>query len=383
MKIPLSVPNIAAEEITAVLKVLDSGWLTEGSPNALFEQLFAEYAGVRRAVTLNSCTSALHLALQAQSIRGEVILPSFTFAASANAVLAAGATPVFADIEYDTCNIDPDDIERKITPATEAIMVVHYAGQCCRMDRIMSIAARHGLKVIEDSAETIGATVNGKMAGSFGVGCFSFFPTKNITTGEGGMLTTDDDDLADMVKTLAGHGIRKGTFSRETESAPWIREVSTPGYNFRMSAILAAIGVEQMKKVDTFNRRRSENAAYLAAKLNYDGIDLPYTDPACSHVYQMFTVKVRSVDRDSFVRGLRERGVMASVHFTPPVHLQEYYAGNFSMPAGGLPVTELVSRTIATLPMYPDLTEAELDYIAESVGAVLHKLEKRGGAGVS
>jgi len=377
MRIPLGIPSIGREELAAVQAVLESGWLTEGAPNSEFEKMFAEFTGVKRAVTLNSCTSALQLALQAQSISGEVILPSFTFAASANAIVTAGATPVFADIDYATCNIDPEDIERKITPNSEAIMVVHFAGQCCRMDRIMAIAAKHGLKVIEDSAETIGAAFNGKVAGSFGVGCFSFFPTKNITTGEGGMLTTDDDELADTVKALAGHGIRKSTFSRENAATPWIREVSLPGYNFRMSAILAAIGVEQMKKVAGFNQQRAANAAYLASKLDYDGLDLPYTDSCCTHVFQMFTVKVRNVDRDSFVRGLRERGVMASVHFTPPVHRQEYYAKNFPVPHDSLPVTELVAGKIVTLPMYPDLTAAELDYIAASVGTVLHELERR------
>jgi len=377
MKIPLGTPCIGSEEMAAVKRVLESGWLTEGSSNVEFEKQFAEFVGVKRAVTLNSCTSALQLALQAQSIKGEVILPSFTFPASANAVVTAGATPVFADIEYGTCNIDPDDIERKITSATEAIMVVHYAGQCCRMDKIVSIANKHGLKVIEDSAETVGAAFKGKVAGSFGVGCFSFFPTKNITTGEGGMLTTDDDELADEVKTLAGHGIRKSTFNRENVSTPWIREVSVPGYNFRMSAILAAIGVEQMKKIDVLNQQRLENAAYLAGKIDFPGIDLPYTEPDCTHVYQMFTVKVKNVDRDSFVRGLREKGVMASVHFTPPVHRQEYYVRNYPARPGGLPVTDLVSNTIATLPMYPQLSLSELDYIADTVSAVCRELERR------
>lgn len=377
MKVPLSIASIGRVEIDAAVRVMESGWLTEGAPNIEFEKMFAEYIGVKRAVTLNSCTSALQLALQAQSITGEVILPSFTFVASANAIVTAGAIPVFADIDYATCNIDPDDIERKITPKTEAIMAVHYAGQICPMDRIMAIASKYNLKVIEDSAETIGSAFKGKVAGSFGVGCFSFFPTKNITTGEGGMLTTDDDELADTVKAFAGHGIRKGTFTRETALTPWMREVSFPGHNFRMSAILAAVGVEQLKKIKRLNQKRCENAAYLASKLDFAGIDLPRTHPSCTHVYQMFTVKVKNMDRDSFVRGLRERGVMASVHFTPPVHRQAYYANAFPVQQGSLPVTELVADTIATLPMYPDLTQPELDYIAATVVEVLNNHERR------
>lgn len=377
MKIPLCVPNIGKEELAAIKEVMKSGWLTDGPKNAEFEEKFAEYIGVKRAVTLNSCTSALQLALEVLSVKGEVILPSFTFVASANAVVKAGAIPVFADIDYDTCNINPEDIIKKITKRTEAIMVVHFAGQSCQMDKIMDIAQRHNLKVIEDSAETIGGTYKESKTGSFGVGCFSFFPTKNIATGEGGMLTTNDNGVADKVKTLAGHGIAKGAYKRERENEPWLREACMAGYNYRMSSLLAAMGVEQLKKINVMNECRRENSSYLNKKLGFDEIDLPVETENCKHVYQMYTIKLKNVNRTKFIIGLREKGIMASVHFTPPVHLQDYYKNVYKHKKGDLPVTERVAENIVTLPMYPQLTRKELDCMVGSIGKLLK--EYKGG----
>jgi perosamine synthetase len=376
MKIQLCKTNIDKKELRAIDKVLKSGWLTVGPMNVKFEEAFAKYIGVKRALTLNSCTAALQLAIEALEITGEVILPSFTFVASANAVVKAGATPVFADIEYDTCNIDPIDIAGKITPRTQAIMVVHYAGQACPMDKITKLAVQHNLKIIEDSAETIGGTYKKQKTGSFSTGCFSFFPTKNFTTGEGGMFTTNSDMLADKVKALSGHGITKSTHDRQHTQAPWLREASYAGYNFKMSSILAAIGVEQLKKLENMNARRREHAAYLNRKLKFDEIDLPVELKECKHVYQMYTIKVKKVSRDDFVVGLMRKGIMASVHFTPPVHLQEYYAREYKHLIHDLPVTERVANSIVTLPMYPGLTKKELDYMVNSIGRVLCTLNR-------
>ena len=243
--IPLCIPNIDEKEIERVKEVLLSGWLAHGPQNKELEEEFSKYIGVKHAVALNSCTSALQLAIEAQDLKGDVIVPSFTFVASGNAIVTAGCTPVFSEIDYDTCNLDPSKIEENINEKTVGIMPVHYAGQSCKMDEIMEIAEKHDLAVIEDSAETIGGTYNGKIAGSFGTGCFSFFPTKNMTTGEGGMLTTNDEDLARTVNTFKGHGISSTTWGREKEKRPWIRAAILAGYNFRMSDVLAAIGVEQ------------------------------------------------------------------------------------------------------------------------------------------
>ena len=330
MKVQMGKPSISASDYEAVIETLSSGWFTSGPKVKEFEEEFANFIGVKRAIAMNSCTSALFLAVKALGITGEVIMPSFTFVATANAVVTAGATPVFADIEGDTCNISPWDIEDKITSRTEAIMPVHFAGHPCEMKEIMRIAREHNLFIIEDSAETLGGEYDGLKTGSFGIGCFSFFPTKAMTTGEGGMLTTDDDALADKVRALVGHGLAKTPFERESVERPWYRVAKYPGYNFRMSDILGALGCEQLKRLPEMNARRREIAAYYSDMLqDIEEIDVPLQwdgfvgyileRPGCKHVYQIYTIKVKPpVERDTFVMRLRERGVMAAVHFDPP-----------------------------------------------------------------
>ena len=360
--IPLCKAHITQEEYDAVKNVLDSGWLTHGSKTVEFELMFAEYLGVKNAVAVNSCTSALFLALLANNIKGDVLVPSFTFVATVNAIVTAGANPVFIDINYHDCNVDTSKLKDYLTPKSQAIMVVHFAGQTCEMEKISAFARDHNLLLIEDSAETLGGTFDGQKSGSWGIGCFSFFPTKNITTGEGGMLTTNDHNLAKKVRTLIGHGISKTTYQRE--SVPnWYREASVPGYNFRLSNIHSAIGVEQIKKLDYLNQLRYENSSYLISKLkNIEEIELPVENKKCFHVYQMFTIKVKD-KRDLLVNELRKRGIGASVHFDPPVHKQPAYIKN----DGNLPVTEKVAKEILTLPMYPQLTKLQLNKIIDSL----------------
>ena len=374
-KIPLCIPYTGQEEIDAVSEVIESGWYAHGPKNHEFEEGFADYLGIKHAFSMNSCTSALHLAVEGLGITGEVILPSFTFVASANAVITGGGRPVFADISYDTCNIDPDSIERMISADTEAIMPVHFGGQSADMTAIMGIAEKHHLQVIEDSAETIGGTHRGQLTGSFGVGCFSFYPTKNLTTGEGGMLTTNDDELAHKVKALLAHGIDKSTYEREDAEKAWYRSASRVGYNFRMSNILAAIGVEQLKKLERMNLMRREVADRLTAELaEISEITPPVERAENKHVYQMYTIRLAdSLDRDAFVRDLNARGIGASIHFFPPVHhMAPYRDGKFRQDA--LPVTEKVIQEIVTLPMYPQMTEEELAFMIESIKSSLSEL---------
>lgn len=363
--IKLCIPDIQEADITAVTEAIQSGWLAHGPCNKKFEALFADYIGVKHAITCNSCTSALFLTLKSLNITGEVIIPSFSFVATANAVLAAGATPRFVDIDYETCNIDPVKIRSAITSKTQAVMPVHFAGQCCQMNDITELASKHSLHLIEDSAETIGGTFDGKQAGSFGVGCFSFFPTKNITTGEGGMITTNDDELARTIRALIGHGIDTMTYEREKVKMPWFRSAVLPGYNFRMSNVLAALGFEQMKRVEDMNQARKKHAKYLIEGLgSINSLELPYTAKNCEHVYQMFTIKLdKSIDRNAFVTKLNEAGIGASVHFYPAIHEQGFYIDHPEWMADSLSVTKDVSERIVTLPMFPGLTVAELDKI--------------------
>ncbi len=243
MNVPLCLPDIGNDEIKILTSVLKSGWLAHGKYNDELELLFAEKIGVEYAITMNSCTSALEIALKASNIKGEVIVPSFTFIATANAVINSDCTPVFCDVDLETRNMTPEFIASCITKDTEAVIVVHYAGQPCRMDEIKSLCDKHSLLLIEDSAETIGARWNGKQAGSFGIGCFSFFPTKNITTAEGGMFTTNDYLLAERARAIISHGIVKS----DKKTKPWHREATYVGHNYRMPNLNAALGVAQME----------------------------------------------------------------------------------------------------------------------------------------
>lgn len=366
-KIPLCVPALGEEEIEAVSEVLRSGWLAHGPKNREFEQQFCELLGVRHAVSMNSCTSALLAALLALDVRGEVIAPSFTFVATVNAILLAGATPVLAEVDDDG-NLDPEAVAAAITPRTEAIMVVHFAGLPADMRALGALAERHGLRVIEDSAECLGATCHGVQAGSHDVGCFSFFPTKNVTTGEGGMLATDDDEVARRVRRLCAHGIDSTTFERERAERPWLRIASEAGFNFRLSNALAAIGVEQMKKLPALNRARAELACrYLGGLDGIPGLRCPQVPEGFTSSWQMFTVQVDPRLRDDLLHHLRGRGIGVSVHFEPAVHEQEPYRA--LRRSGSLANTERIVRSILTLPLYPGMSGEDVDYVCAQIRA--------------
>ena len=345
---------------------MKSGWLTHGPKNREFEEAFADYLGVDHAISMNSCASALHAAIQCQDIKGEVIVPSYTWVASINAIITSGAIPVLADVEPDTCNISPSAIEALITPQTEGIMPVHYAGQSADMQSIMKIADKHKLAVIEDAAEDIGGQHDGKMAGSFGAGCFSFFPTKNMTTGEGGMLSTNDAELARKARCLIGHGIDKSTYDRESEQRPWFRGAAMVGYNFRLTNFQAAMGLVQLKKLDSMNdKRRVIAAAYKDFLKDQTDIILPVEKPENKHVYQMFTIQVKDKSiRDELVNYLRDQGVGASVHFSPAVHQMKPFA---NIKCGDLTNTENITSQIITLPMYPDMSNADAEHVSKAI----------------
>lgn len=376
MKVPLSKIFIDESEINAAKEALFSGWLAHGPKNHELEESLKSLLGVKYAVSLNSCTSALFLAIKALGLKGEIILPSFTFVASANSIVTAGCTPRFADIEYTSCNIDPLCVEKLINKKTVGIMPVHFAGQCCVMNPLLKLAKKHDLALIEDSAETLGGTFNGRQAGSYGIGCFSFFPTKNITTGEGGALSTNDKKIYSAVRALAAHGIESTTFSRQKSKLFWRRNAIYAGYNFRMSNLLAAIGVEQMKKLEVMNSLRREKAALYLKLLDPDLFDLPTEENGCRHVYQMYTVKLKKTARLPFLNRLRSQDIGASVHFDPPVHLQSFYRNHFPS-REKLPVTEKLAKSIITLPLYPGMSDENIRFVSQACNESARCLAKK------
>jgi len=367
--VPLCRPSISEAEIAAVTEALRSGWMAHGDFNHKFEHAFCKYLDVKQAVSMNSCTSALEAALAVAGVRGEVIIPSMTWVATANAVVATGGTPVFAEVDPLTRNLTADLIAARLTPRTEAVIVVHFGGQPCPMDAIVELCQRKSLLLIEDSAETLGATWRGKQAGSFAIGCFSFFPTKNITTGEGGMLTCNDAEFARKVRAICAHGVSSTTLEREKQKRPWLRAAEMVGHNYRLSNVLAAIGYHQMQRLDEMNARRMELARRYDAAIAGLGnvIEAPRITPGATHVYQMYTVTVPAAARDNIVNGMKADGIGASVHFDPPVHLQPYYQTHWHGCEGMLPATELLSRRLITLPMYPDMAIDQQDLVIASL----------------
>jgi len=345
-----------------VLDALRSGWLTHGEHNRHFEDAFAAYVGAAHAVSLNAGTSALFLALKAANITGDVIVPSFTFADTVNAVVTAGATPVFADVDPDTGCLDPASVAHHISDKTEAVIAAHFAGHPAQIHKLQQMCDKHELLFVENASDAAGAEYRGYKVGSFGVGCFSFFPSKNMTTGEGGMVTTGDSALADAIRLLAAQGVD----TSGTAPHPGYRTTTLPGYNYRMSNMLAALGAVQLRKLDRLNNRRRKLARLYREFLGrLPEIQVPIEKNGCKHVYQMYTIRVDPMIRNDLVRSLVDKGINASVHFHPPVHQQTYY--RHTMPNISLPVTEQVSREIVSLPMYPDLHEQDVADVAMEV----------------
>jgi perosamine synthetase len=369
--IPLSLPDIGDDEVAAVRETLLSGWLTSGPRNEEFERDFCAHTGAKHAVSCNSGTSALFLALLAEGIRGEVVVPGFTFVASVNAVATAGATPRFADVDEGDGMLSPATIEAALTPRTEAVMVVHYAGQVADMDPIAALCAKRGLRLLEDSAETLGGTYRGRHPGAWGTAGFSFFPTKNLTTGEGGMVTTADPAVARRVRALLAHGIEKDLHEREKAARPWERSAAFPGYNLRMTNLAAALGVVQLRKLDRMNDRRRAIAARYAAGLAGLPLDLPVERPGRRHVYQMYCPRVRQGgDRTALVENLKGRGVGASIHWEPACHEMPAYAG-LGVTDADLPVTASITDRVLSLPMYPGLTDGQVDEVVAACRAAI------------
>ena len=365
IKVPIAKPIIGDKEIENVVEVLKSGMIAQGPKVEEFEQKFAEWVGAEYGIAVNSGTAALHVALLACGIGegDEVITTPFTFIASGNSILYTGARPVFADIDMKTYTLNPDSIEDLITEKTKAIMPVQLYGQSADMDRINEIAEKYGLIVIEDAAQAHGAAYNGQKVGSIGdMSCFSFYPTKNMTTSEGGIITTDDEELAEKARIFRAHG-------------PTVRyHHDAIGYNFRMTDISAAIGLAQLENIDEFNEKRIANAAYLNEGLkDVDGVITPYCADGSKHVYHQYTIRVEKGDRDDWVDIINDCGVGTGIHYPIPLYNQPIYRALGI--EGNCPNAELAADNVISLPVHPSLSKEDLDIVIEAVKTASKELD--------
>jgi len=371
--LPYNQPTIEDEEIAEVVETLRSGWLTMGPKTIELEGLISNYTGARQAVAVNSCTAALHLSLIALGIGcgDEVITTPFTFAATGNTILNVGARPVFVDIKKDTFNIDPEKIEEKITSNTRAIVPVHYAGQSCDIKAVLDIARDHNLHVIEDAAHAIGSEYDGKKIGTFGTTtCFSFYVTKNMTTGEGGAITTDDEALADRLRIMRLHGISKDAWNRYSEKGKWYYEIESAGWKCNMTDIQASLGIPQIKKLEGFIELRRRYAHIYSRTLGeLRGVITPYEDPRALHIYHLYPMLLEGYSRDSFIEEMNKRGIGCSVHFIP-LHLHPLYR-SMGFREGDYPNAEWVYKREVSLPLYPRMTPEDLDRVITSVQDIL------------
>jgi perosamine synthetase len=352
--IPISKPFIGEAEKAAVMAVLESGYLVQGPRTQALEERFAALCQTAHAIATSNGTTALQLALLANGIGpgDEVITTPFTFIATANSIVAVGALPVFVDIDEETFNLNADLVEAALTPRTKALMPVHLYGQMCDMDALTAIAQRHNLVIIEDAAQAVGAAYKGRKAGSFGTGAFSLYATKNVMAAEGGMITTDDDAVAERCRLLRNHGQRQRYYYEML------------GYNYRMSDLHAAIGLCQMERLDTFTARRQANAAYLNANLKT--VFTPQIQAGCEHVWHQYTVRLANGrDREAAVRQLADMEVGTGVFYPVPAHKHTYMHKIVGDKC--LPVAEKVAQAVFSLPVHPQLTAADLTTIVEAV----------------
>ena len=376
--LPFHQPSIDADDERAVLEALRSGWITTGPRTKSFERALAAYTGAAHCVAVNSCTAALHLALEAVGVGpgDEVITSPVTFASTANVIVHRSARPVFVDVEADTLNLDPEALEAAITSRTKAIIPVDFAGQPCELDVIMAIARRHGLTVIEDAAHAIGAEFKGKRIGSIAdMTVFSFYATKNITSGEGGALTTDRAEWAERVQIMSLHGISRDAWKRYGTSGYSHWDILAPGYKYNMFDLQGALVLSQLAKIESFHQRRVALKARLDAGLrDVPELSFPVERPHRRHVHHLYPIIVRveelSADRDTIMNAIQAENVGIGIHFRA-VHLHPYYEQTFGFRRGMFPRAEYYSDRTISLPLYPRMTDAEADDVVAAVQKVI------------
>ena len=378
--LPFALPDIGEEEIAEVADAMRSGWLTTGPKTAAFERDFAAFLGGGvQALAVNSATAGLHLALEAlgMGLGDEVITSTYTFTATAEVVRYLGADPVLVDVDPRTLNIDPGAIERAITPRTKAIIPVHIAGLPCEMQPILDIAHRHGLKIVEDAAHALPATYRGQLIGTLGSDAtvYSFYATKTITTGEGGMIVTRNEAIARRCRVMRLHGISRDAFDRYTSAKPaWHYEVVAPGFKYNMSDLAASIGIHQLRKAEAFQRKRAAMAARYTAAFADLPLSLPYDAPEGDvHSWHLYVIRLEDaapVSREDFINEMSARGIGCSVHFIP-LHLHPYWRDSYKLRPAQFPNAQQAYERAVSLPLYTRMTEADQSRVIDAVRELL------------
>jgi len=371
-------PCIGEEEINEVIDTLKSDWITMGPKTLKFEELFRNYIGSKFAISLNSCTAGLHLSLVALNIKDkdEVITTPYTFAATGNVIVHQRAKPVFVDIDKETYNINVEEIENAITERTKAIIPVHYAGHPCEMDEILKIARDYDLYVIEDAAHALGAEYKGKKIGTIGdTTSFSFYATKNITTGEGGMVTTDNEEIAEKIKILRLHGISRDAWKRYSSEGSWYYEIIECGYKYNMTDIQASIGIHQLKKAEIMRKRREEIAKIYNEEFeNLEGLITPTIKKHVKHAWHLYPLLINidrlKINRTKFIEELKKQNIGTSVHFIP-LHLHPFYRKTFGYKKGDFPNAEWVYEREISLPIYPKMTDDDVIDVVNAVKKIV------------
>ena len=383
--IPYALPDISQAEIDEVVDTLKSGWLAKGPKTIELENKFAEYVGAKYAVAMNSATASLHISLLAAGIQhgDEVITTSMTFAATVNTILHVGATPIFADINPLTGNIDPKEIEKKVTSKTKAIVPVHYAGQSVDLDAIYELADKYNLFVSEDAAHAVYTRYKGNLIGykPKGTVSYSFYSTKNLATGEGGMLVTDNKEIADKARILVTHGMSKNAWNRYSKSGSWMYDIEEPGFKYNMFDLQASLGLIQLERLEEMQSRRSYIAnTYNNAFANLQGIDLPKVEEdTTTHAWHLYMLlideDILGITRDTFIEKLSELSIGTSVHFIP-VHLMTAYKKRFGYGNGDLPKTEEWFNKILSLPLYSKMSDDDVEQVIQAVYKIVEETKK-------
>lgn len=382
--IPVAAPWFTKDELREVWDSMQSGWVTLGPKTHQFEEAITKYTKAKFAIGTNSCAAALHLAVDSLGLKegNEVIVPAYTFAATLNAVLYGKARPVLVDSDEETCNVGVEAIERAINRETKAIMVVHYGGYPCDMDAFLALAKKHKLYVIEDAAHALGTKYHGKMVGSIGdVTCFSFHPIKNITTGDGGMVTTNNEELADLIRRKRLAGMGKEAWKRAAKTGSWQYEITTLGYKYNMNDIQAAIGLVQLKKLEDFIKRREAIAnMYNKAFQSIEQLITPVSgDKNIHHARNLYPLRIRPemlrLSRDEIIEKLREHNIGTNVYFIP-LYRQPYYKKLLGYTPRQFPIAEKLFASLINIPMFPKMTDTEVEYVANVISDVVQKATK-------